>query len=211
STAADNQSSVEIVVLQGERPLARDNKTLGKFMLDGLPPAPRGVPQVEVTFDIDANGIINVHAKDRATGKEQKVTVTGATTLDKSEVDKMVKEAESHAAEDARKREEIEAHNQLDGLVYQVEKFLRESGDKVAPDARAEVEGKLPAAKTALEGGDLTGMREAFKDLSESFQKVGAAMYSQAPEAEPAGAAAGATGGSQSGDGDVVDAEFKEV
>src|ERR1700682_3624575 len=177
STASDNQGSVEIVVLQGERPMARDNKELGKFTLDGIPPAPRGVPQVDVTFDIDANGIINVHAKDRATGKEQKVTITGSTTLDKNEVEKMVKEAEVNAASDAQKREEIEAHNRLDGLVYQVEKFMRESGDKVPAEAKAEIEGKLPAAKSALESNDTTRMQEAFKDLSEAYQKIGSATY----------------------------------
>src|ERR1700716_441797 len=213
STASDNQGSVEIVVLQGERPMARDNKELGKFTLEGIPPAPRGVPQVDVTFDIDANGIINVHAKDRATGKEQKVTITGSTTLDKNEVEKMVKEAEVNAAADAQKREEIEAHNRLDGLVYQVEKFLRESGDKVPADAKAEIEGKLPTAKSALESNDTTRMQEAFKDLSESYQKIGSAMYETAP-------AAGGTDGAKTNgtaaegsaaEGDVVDAEFKEV
>ena len=213
STASDNQGSVEIVVLQGERPMARDNKELGKFTLDGIPPAPRGVPQVDVTFDIDANGIINVHAKDRATGKEQKVTITGSTTLDKNEVEKMVKEAEVNAASDAQKREEIEAHNRLDGLVYQVEKFMRESGDKVPAEAKAEIEGKLPAAKSALESNDTTRMQEAFKDLSESYQKIGSAMYETAPAA---GASDGAkTNGTaaegSAAEGDVVDAEFKEV
>src|SRR6202171_3644789 len=193
STASDNQGSVEIVVLQGERPMARDNKELGKFTLDGIAPAPRGVPQIEVTFDIDANGIINVHAKDRATGKEQKVTITGTTTLDKNEVDKMVKEAEVHAAEDARKREEVEAHNALDGLVYQVEKFMRESGDKVPADVKSEVESKLPAAKDALQSNDTGRMQEAFKDLSESYQKLGSAMYQEATPA--AGGGDGATGG----------------
>jgi molecular chaperone DnaK len=213
STASDNQGSVEIVVLQGERPMARDNKELGKFTLDGIPPAPRGVPQVDVTFDIDANGIINVHAKDRATGKEQKVTITGSTTLDKNEVEKMVKEAEVNAASDAQKREEIEAHNRLDGLVYQVEKFMRESGDKVPAEAKAEIEGKLPAAKSALESNDTTRMQEAFKDLSESYQKIGSAMYEATPAA---GASDGAkTNGTaaegSAAEGDVVDAEFKEV
>jgi molecular chaperone DnaK len=213
STASDNQGSVEIVVLQGERPMARDNKELGKFTLDGIPPAPRGVPQVDVTFDIDANGIINVHAKDRATGKEQKVTITGSTTLDQSEVEKMVKEAEVNAASDAQKREEIEAHNRLDGLVYQVEKFLRESGDKVPADAKAEVEGKLPAAKSALESNDTARMQEAFKDLSESFQKVGSAMYEPAPAAGGGDGAAtnGTAAEGSAAEGDVVDAEFKEV
>jgi molecular chaperone DnaK len=201
------------VVLQGERPMARDNKELGKFTLEGIPPAPRGVPQVDVTFDIDANGIINVHAKDRATGKEQKVTITGSTTLDKNEVEKMVKEAEVNAAADAQKREEIEAHNRLDGLVYQVEKFLRESGDKVPADAKAEIEGKLPTAKSALESNDTTRMQEAFKDLSESYQKIGSAMYETAPAAGGTDGAKtnGTAGEGSAAEGDVVDAEFKEV
>src|ERR1035437_6638443 len=213
STASDNQPSVEIVVLQGERPLAKDNKELGKFTLDGIPPAPRGMPQVEVAFDIDANGIINVHAKDRATGKEQKVTITGSTTLDKGEVDKMVKEAEANAAEDAKKREEIEAHNQLDGLIYQVEKFLRENADKLPEDAKSEVEGKLPSAKEALESNDTTRMQEAVKDLSESYQKVGTAMHEQATAAESANGASsdGAGADGKAPEGEVVDAEFKEV
>jgi molecular chaperone DnaK len=211
STASDNQPSVEIVVLQGERPLAKDNKELGKFTLDGIPPAPRGMPQIEVAFDIDANGIINVHAKDRTTGKEQKVTITGSTTLDKTEVDKMVKEAEANAAEDAKKREEIEAHNQLDGLIYQVEKFLRENGDKVPAEAKSEVEGKLPGAKEALESNDTTRMQEAYKELAESYQKVGTAMHEQAAAAESSnGASAGGAEGKEP-EGDVVDAEFKEV
>jgi molecular chaperone DnaK len=212
STASDNQNSVEIVTLQGERPMARDNRELGKFTLDGIAPAPRGVPQVEVTFDIDANGIINVHAKDRATGKEQKVTITGTTTLDKNEVDKMVKEAEIHAADDARKREEIEAHNALDGLVYQVEKFMRESGDKVPAEVKSEVEAKLPAAKDALQSSDTSRMQEAFRDLSESYQKVGSAMYQEAAPAAGSGDGQAAAGSSaEAGEGDVVDAEFKEV
>jgi molecular chaperone DnaK len=213
STASDNQPSVEIVVLQGERPLARDNKELGKFTLDGIPPAPRGMPQVEVAFDIDANGIINVHARDRSTGKEQKVTITGSTTLDKSEVDKMVKEAEVNAAEDAKKREEIEAHNQLDGLVYQVEKFLRENGDKVPAEAKSEVEGKLPGAKEALESNDTTRMQEAYKELAEPYQKMGAAMHEAAAAAESANGASadGAAAEGKESEGEVVDAEFKEV
>ena len=213
STASDNQTSVEIVVLQGERPMAKDNRELGKFKLDGIPPAPRGVPQIEVTFDIDANGILNVHAKDRATGKEQKVTITGSTTLEKSEVEKMVKEAEANAAEDARKREEIEAHNNLDGLVYQVEKFMRESGDKVPAELRSEIEGKLPAAKEALESNDTDRMEAAFKDLSESYQKLGSAMYEQQGTAGGEEAADSATpeGDGVKPEGDVVDAEFKEV
>jgi len=202
STASDTQSSVEIVVLQGERPLARDNRELAKFKLDGIPPAPRGVPQIEVTFDIDANGIINVHAKDRATNREQKVTVTGSTTLDKSEVEKMVKEAEANAADDAQKREEIEAHNNLDGL--------RENAEKIPADSKSSIEGKLPDARAALESKDTKRMQDAFRELSDEFQKIGTAMHEQAQQPpEPAGAA---TEGSEAKpDGDVVDAEFKEA
>jgi molecular chaperone DnaK len=205
STAADNQPSVEIVVLQGERPLAQDNKELGKFNLDGLPPAPRGLPQIEVAFDIDANGIINVHAKDRATGKEQKVTITGSTTLDKKDVEKMVKEAEVHAAEDAKQRDEIESRNKLDGLVYQVEKFMRESGEKVSAELRSEVDGKTAEAKDALQSEDTAKMNSAFVELSEAYQKIGAAMYAEGstPSEE--------TENKASDEADVVDAEFKEV
>jgi molecular chaperone DnaK len=213
STASDSQSSVEIVVLQGERPMAEDNRILGRFMLDGIPPAPRGVPQIEVTFDIDANGILNVHAKDRATGKEQRVTITGSTTLDKTEVERMVKEAESNAAEDVKRREQIEAHNQLDSLIYQIEKFMRESGDKVPAELRSEVEGKLPEAKQALESNDKDRMQTAFRDLQEAYQKVGSAMYAQqggAPQSTDGQPAAGAEA-DKPAEGDVVDAEFKEV
>jgi molecular chaperone DnaK len=209
STASDSQSSVEIVVLQGERPMADDNRTLGRFMLDGIPPAPRGIPQIEVTFDIDANGILNVHAKDRATGKEQRVTITGSTTLDKTEVERMVKEAESHAADDVKRREQIEAHNQLDTLIYQIEKFLRESGDKVPAEQRSEIEGKLPEAKQALDSNDKDRMQTAFRDLQESYQKVGSAMYAQQPSAD--GQPAASADGEKAAEGDVVDAEFKEV
>jgi molecular chaperone DnaK len=211
STASDNQSSVEIVVLQGERPLAKDNRELGKFKLDGIPPAPRGVPQIEVTFDIDANGIINVHAKDRASGKEQKVTITGSTTLDKTEVEKMVKEAQANAADDARKREEIEAHNNLDGLVYQVEKFMRENEAKISADTGAGVEAALPPAKSALESRETKPMQDAFRDLSDAFQKVGAAMHEAAQATTVGDTSEGAEGAEAAPEGDVVDAEFKEV
>jgi len=210
STASDSQPSVEIVVLQGERPMAEDNRILGRFMLDGIPPAPRGVPQIEVTFDIDANGILNVHAKDRATGKEQRVTITGSTTLEKNEVERMVQEAESHAAQDAKRREQIEAHNQLDSLIYQIEKFMRESGAKVPAELKSEVESKLPEAKQVLESNDKDRMQTAFRDLQESFQKVGSAMYAQ----QGAGAQSSdgqPSGGEKPAEGDVVDAEFKEV
>ncbi|MGI8608589.1 MAG: molecular chaperone DnaK [Candidatus Dormibacteria bacterium] len=213
STASDNQNSVEIVVLQGERPLARDNRELGKFKLDGIPPAPRGVPQIEVTFDIDANGIINVHAKDRASGKEQTVTITGSTTLDKSEVDKMVKEAEANAANDASKREEIEAHNNLDGLLYQVDKFMRENSEKIPAETRAEVDAKVPDARAALESRDTKRMQDAFRDLSDSYTKVGTAMHEAAAQGGSVSQPGSPDGQASEAkpEGEVVDAEFKEV
>src|SRR5579862_9413167 len=161
STAADNQTSVEVHVMQGERPMARDNRTLGKFHLTGLPPAPRGVPQIEVTFDIDANGILNVNAKDMATNKEQKIQITSSSGLSKEEVDRMAKEAEAHASEDKNKREEIESRNQLDNMVYNVEKMLKEHGDKISGDDKGNVESALAEAKKALEGTDAAAMNSA--------------------------------------------------
>lgn len=176
STAADNQTSVEINVLQGERPMAADNKSLGRFILDGIPPAPRGVPQVEVTFDIDANGILNVSAKDKASGKEQKITITGSTGLNKEEVEKMTKEAEANAEADKKKKEEIETRNHADTLVYTAEKSLKEAGDKVPADVKTEVEEKIQAVKDAKDASieDLKAKADA---LGESLQKIGAAMY----------------------------------
>ncbi len=185
STAADNQTSVEINVLQGEREMAADNKSLGRFILDGIPPAPRGVPQVEVSFDIDANGILNVSAKDKATNKEQKITITGSTGLSKEEVERMQKDAEAHAEEDRVKKEGIEIKNQLDSLVYQTEKAMKDAGDKVADDVKTEVEEKLKLAKEALAGEDIEAMKKAQEDLSTSAQKVGQAMYSQGEQAAP--------------------------
>ncbi len=179
STAADNQPAVEINVLQGEREMAADNKSLGRFVLDGIPPAPRGVPQVEVTFDIDANGILNVSAKDKATGKEQKITITGSTGLNKEEVEKMTKEAEAHAEEDKKKKEGIETKNIADGLVYQTEKTLKENGDKVSAEVRTEVEQKLNELKEALKGEDVDDIKKKGDALGEVLQKVGSAMYSQ--------------------------------
>ena len=179
STAADNQTSVEINVLQGEREMAADNKNLGRFILDGIPPAPRGVPQVEVTFDIDASGILNVSAKDKATGKEQKITITGSTGLDKSEVERMTKEAEAHAEEDKKKKEGIEIRNIADGLVYQTEKTLKEQGDKVPQDVRTEVEQKLNELKEGLKGEDIDDIKKKGDALGEVLQKVGSAMYEQ--------------------------------
>ncbi len=221
STAADSQTSVEIHVLQGERPLARDNRTLGKFHLTGIPPAPRGVPQVEVTFDIDANGILNVAAKDRATGKDQKITITSSSGLSKEEVDRMAKEADAHAAEDKAKREEIEARNQLDGLVYNIEKMLKENGDKISGDDRTNVESALADAKKALEGTDATAMNAARERLTQASHKLAEAMYKTA---QPQGGTPGAgDGAAQGGDGaangqqqqkkdeGVIDAEYVDV
>src|SRR3989338_2274899 len=177
STAADNQPAVEINVLQGEREMAADNKSLGRFTLDGIPPAPRGVPQVEVTFDIDANGILNVSAKDKATGKEQKITITGSTGLDKEEVEKMTKDAEANAEADKKKKEGIETKNIADSLVYQTEKTLKENGDKVSAEVRTEVEQKLNELKDALKGEDVDDIKKKGDALGEVLQKVGSAMY----------------------------------
>jgi len=190
STAADNQTQVEINVLQGERPMAADNKSLGRLVLDGIPPAPRGVPQIEVTFDIDANGILNVKAADKATGKEQSIKITGSTGLTKEEVERMTKEAEEHATEDAEKKDKIEAKNQADSLIFTAEKSLKDAGDKVAEDVKKEVEEKISALKGVLDSGSKEDLETKTKELSESLQKVGQSMYqNQQPPAggEPAG------------------------
>ncbi len=185
STAADNQTSVEINVLQGERPMAADNKSLGRFILDGIPPAPRGVPQIEVTFDLDANGILNVAAKDKATNKEQKITIQGSTGLSKDEVERITKEAEKHAEEDKLKKERIDARNQADALIFTAEKTLKDAGDKVKKEDRDEVETKIKALKDVLETGSKDELEVKTKDLSESIQKVGAAMYQKPEEKKP--------------------------
>jgi molecular chaperone DnaK len=220
STAADNQNSVEIHVLQGERPMASANRTLGKFHLTGIPMAPRGVPQIEVTFDIDANGILNVTAKDNATGKDQKITITSSSGLSKEEVERMAKEAEAHSDEDKRKREEIEARNQLDGMVYQVEKMLRENGDKISGSERGDVENAIADAKKALEGGETNAMNSARERLQTASHKLAEAMYkatsSQAQPGAPGGPQAGPTdGGAQAAghkkDEGVIDAEYVDV
>ena len=209
STAADNQPAVEINVLQGEREMAADNKSLGRFVLDGIPPAPRGVPQVEVTFDIDANGILNVSAKDKATGKEQKITITGSTGLSKEEVEKMTKEAEANAEEDKKKKEGIETRNIADSLVYQTEKTLKEQGDKVPADVRTEVEQKLNELKEALKGEDVDDIKKKGDALGEVLQKVGSAMYGQQGQAGQPGQANTSDGGPE-GDSSEVGKEPKE-
>ena len=214
STASDSQPSVEVHVLQGEREMASANKTLGRFHLDGIAPAPRGIPQIEVTFDIDANGIINVRAKDLGTGKEQKVTITASTTLNKDEVQRMVKDAEAHAEEDRKHKEEVEARNQADSLVYQAEKVLKDNADKIDAAIRSEVESKIEPVKQAIKDNDVDRMRTTSQELAASMQKIGEAVYSQAQGAGAGAQSATGTegqGSGKSGDGDVVDADFKEV
>ncbi len=187
STAADNQTQVEINVLQGERPMAADNKSLGRFVLDGIPPAPRGVPQIEVSFDIDANGILDVKAKDKATGKEQSIKITGSTGLTKDEVEKMTKEAEMHAEEDAKKKDQVEARNNADSMIFTAEKALKDGGDKVPEEVKKEVEEKVQALKGVLETGTKEDLETKTKDLSNSLQKVGQAAYqSQQAQGQPA-------------------------
>lgn len=189
STAADHQTSVEINILQGERPLASDNKSLGRFILDGIPPAPRGVPQIEVAFDIDSNGILNVKAQDKATGREQSIRLTGSTGLTKEEIEKMTKEAEAHAAEDRQRKEQIEARNQADNLLYTAEKTLKEAGEKVAPEVKKEIEDKVGALKAILETGTKEDLEAKSQDLSGSLQKVGAAMSQGGAGAQAGGPA----------------------
>ncbi len=182
STAADNQPSVEIHVLQGERPMAADNRTLGRFMLDGIPPAPRGVPQIEVAFDVDANGILNVSAKDKGTGKEQKITITDSTALSKEDIEKMKQEAEQHADEDKKKKEMIEVKNNADTLIFSTEKALKEAGDKLKSEDKQEVEEKLEALKKAKEGDDLEALKKTNEELSQSVQKIGQQLYQTVQE-----------------------------
>ncbi|MDZ4245812.1 MAG: molecular chaperone DnaK [Dehalococcoidia bacterium] len=187
STASDSQPGVEIHVLQGERPMAQDNRTLGRFMLDGILPAPRGVPQIEVSFDIDANGIISVKAHDKGTGKEQKITITASSGLSKDEVTKLQRDAEAHAAEDLKRKEGVEVRNMADNMAYNAEKTLRELGDKVAADLKSEVEGKVAQVRSALQGGDVEQIKRATQELTESLQKVGAAAYQEAGAPPPGG------------------------
>ena len=206
STAADNQPSVEIHVLQGERPMAADNRTLGRFMLDGILPAPRGMPQIEVSFDIDANGILSVKAHDKGTGREQKITITVSSGLSKEEVEKMHREAEMHAAEDAKRREEVETRNAADTLAYTAEKTLRDHKDKIPSNLNQEVESKVQAVRSALQGTDINAVRRAMQELSEVMQKIGAAIYQQQPP--PPGGQPPPGGEGEEG---TVEGEFKEV
>jgi molecular chaperone DnaK len=215
STAADSQTSVEVHVLQGERPLARDNRTLGRFQLIGIPPAPRGVPQIEVTFDIDANGIVNVSAKDLGTGKEQKITITASSGLSKDEVERMMKDAESHAEEDRRRRDEIEVRNRADQTVYAAEKMLQDMGDKLPASDKSAVESAIGELKNAVSSNDPAAMNRAMEQLTQVQHRAAEALYKQtgatagpAPDAD-AGPAAGQSAGG-SAPGDVIDAEVVE-
>jgi molecular chaperone DnaK len=216
STASDMQTSVEIKVVQGERPMATDNKLLGNFILDGIPPAPRGMPQIEVTFDIDADGILKVSASDKATGRSQHITITASSGLAKDEVDKMVKDAERHADEDRKRKEQVEIRNTADAAIFTAEKALRDGGDKVPAEVKTEVEAKVAAVRTALEGGDTGAIQTATNDLYQSVQKIGAAMYQQQPGAgdptpEGQGQPGGNPGDTASGGDDVVDGQFKDA
>jgi molecular chaperone DnaK len=222
STAEDNQTTVEIHVLQGERQMAQDNRTIGKFQLTGIPPAQRGMPQVEVTFDIDANGILHVGAKDKTTGKEQKIRIEASSGLSDTEVDRMVKAAEQHAAEDKTRRDEIEARNQLDSLVYRVEKDSKEWADRLPADAKARLDAAMEAGRQALRSGDTDGIRRALDELNTAYSAAGASLYQAAGAAGPTGGGAGeAPGGpgepaqagqaGQPGQGDVVDADYEIV
>jgi molecular chaperone DnaK len=214
TTAEDNQPSVEIHVLQGESDMAYRNKTLGKFQLVGIPPAPRGVPQVEVTFDIDANGIVNVSAKDLATGKEQQMTITGGTALSKDDIDQMVKDAEAHAEEDRQRREEAETRNNADSLVFQTEKLLKEQADNVSGDERQKIEEKLKALKDALAGSDIEAVKRGHEELLAASQEFAQRLYQQAAQSQQQGAAGGGAGGagpsasSPPSDDEVADAEI---
>ena len=209
STAADSQTSVEVHVLQGERPLVRDNRTLGRFHLAGLPPAPRGVPQIEVAFDIDANGIVNVSAKDVATGKEQKITISGSSGLSKQDVDRMVKEAQSHASEDEARRELIDVRNQADSLAYQVEKTLTDNREKLPAGEVSTIESALTAVKTAARGEDVQAIKTALDTLQRASHALAEQLYKGAQG--PGSSGAHGSDGSGVKEGEVVDAEYAET
>jgi len=211
STASDNQPGVEIHVLQGERPMAADNRTLGRFMLDGILPAPRGLPQIEVTFDIDVNGILNVSARDKGTGKEQKITITASSGLSNEEVEKMKREAEQYAADDVKRKEEIEVRNSADSLVYTTEKTLRDHGDKIPADVKQEIDAKIASVKSALQGQDVNAIRNAMQELSQAMQKVGASVYQQPEQPPPGGEEPGGEEPGGGGEEGTVEGEFREV
>src|SRR5881296_1734740 len=212
TTAADSQPSVEVHVLQGERPMARDNRTLGRFHLDGIPPAPRGVPQIEVTFDIDANGILNVSARDKATSKQQNITITASSGLTKDEVERMKKEAEAHAAEDAKNREAIEAKNQCDSLVYSTERTLRDHGDKIPAEDKQAIEAAMTEAREALKSDDLERIKRAQEELTKASHKLAEVMYREAQAQSPGGAPGGdSRAASGPKEGEVVDADFEDL
>jgi molecular chaperone DnaK len=213
STAADSQTSVEVHVLQGEREMSRDNRTLGRFHLDGIPPAPRGMPQIEVTFDIDANGILNVKAQDKGTGREQSVTITASSTLAKDEVERMVKEAELHSSEDRAKREEVEVRNQADHMIHQAEKVIKDNADKIPADVKTEVTTKLEALKTTAKGSDTEALRRQMDEFNEALQKIGQHIYQQAgaPGAGSGPSPDGAPQGESKKEEEVVDADYREV
>jgi len=209
STAEDNQTAVDIHVLQGERPMAADNMSLGRFRLEGIPPAPRGVPQIEVTFDIDANGILNVTARDRATGKEQKVTITASTNLSKSDIERMVEEARKHEAEDRRRKELAEARNQADNLIYQAEKSMRDLGEKVPSATREDIQRRINELRQATQGEDIARIRSLSEALQRELSTIGQQMYSQTAASGSAGS--DGRGGQSPGEGEVVEGEFREA
>jgi molecular chaperone DnaK len=219
STASDMQTSVEIHVVQGERPMAGDNKSLGKFILDGIPPAPRGIPQIEVTFDIDADGILKVTAQDKATSRSQHITIQPSSGLSKDEVDKMTRDADSHRDEDRKHKEEIEVRNAADSAIYSAEKSLRELGDKVPANVRDDVNSKVTALRSALQGKDLAGIQKATDDLARAMQAIGSAMYgggapgggTPPPGGNPGGGPSGGGPETSGGSGDVVEGEFKPM
>jgi len=210
STASDGQTSVEIKVYQGEREMARDNRFLGNFILDGIPPAPRGIPQIEVTFDIDANGIVNVKAHDRGTGREQRITIQPSSGLSKDEIERMVKNAEQHASEDRQRRDEIEVRNEADNAVYQAEKTLREFGDKVSGDVKSDAETKIADVRAALATDDIERIRSAKDALQATMLKVGEQMYAAAAAGSGGGTSSGESGEAPESD-NTVEGEFKEM
>jgi molecular chaperone DnaK len=211
TTAADSQSSVDIHVLQGERPMAADNKSIGRFILDGILPAPRGVPQIEVTFDIDANGILSVSARDKGTGREQKIVIQPSSGLSKDQIEQMVDDAKSHEAEDQRRRAEVETRNQADTLVYGTEKMLQDNADKIPQDLKGEVETKVAALKNAISANNIAEMQTAMSDLNNSVQKIGQAVYSQTAGSAPTDGASDETPSEEEQGGSTVEGEFREV